>query len=190
MCLVFHWNEQYQLPQNLAPISSSNPFSFSSSLARGSAHCFPRSLWRWVLSVSKWFYKNTCSLGIVFVKHRCLCGLIFPSCTFHSHITTLKIDQKPLPTTDATLTSTFWSHGLAEMAGQRNKWVSWPWGKIKKAAPDIWSGAESWAKLIPLGHKHILECQQERRSLWEHGAVRQNQDECTVHKILNIPSHG
>uniref|UniRef100_A0A8C7AKG3 PH domain leucine-rich repeat-containing protein phosphatase 2 n=1 Tax=Neovison vison TaxID=452646 RepID=A0A8C7AKG3_NEOVI len=38
-----------------------------------------------------------------------------------SHITTLKIDQKPLPSTDATLTSTFWSHGLAEMAGQRNK---------------------------------------------------------------------
>ncbi|XP_036782822.2 PH domain leucine-rich repeat-containing protein phosphatase 2 isoform X2 [Manis pentadactyla] len=38
-----------------------------------------------------------------------------------SHITTLKIDQKPLPTTDSTGTSTFWSHGLAEMAGQRNK---------------------------------------------------------------------
>uniref|UniRef100_A0A5F5PP88 PH domain leucine-rich repeat-containing protein phosphatase 2 n=1 Tax=Equus caballus TaxID=9796 RepID=A0A5F5PP88_HORSE len=38
-----------------------------------------------------------------------------------SHITTLKIDQKPLPTTDSTITSTFWSHGLAEMAGQRNK---------------------------------------------------------------------
>ncbi|XP_070254592.1 PH domain leucine-rich repeat-containing protein phosphatase 2 isoform X2 [Myotis yumanensis] len=38
-----------------------------------------------------------------------------------SHITTLKIDQKPLPTTDPTVTSTFWSHGLAEMAGQRNK---------------------------------------------------------------------
>ncbi|XP_008067761.1 PH domain leucine-rich repeat-containing protein phosphatase 2 isoform X2 [Carlito syrichta] len=38
-----------------------------------------------------------------------------------SHITTLKIDQKPLPTTDSTVTSTFWSHGLAEMAGQRNK---------------------------------------------------------------------
>uniref|UniRef100_G1R1B6 PH domain leucine-rich repeat-containing protein phosphatase 2 n=1 Tax=Nomascus leucogenys TaxID=61853 RepID=G1R1B6_NOMLE len=37
------------------------------------------------------------------------------------HITTLKIDQKPLPTTDSTVTSTFWSHGLAEMAGQRNK---------------------------------------------------------------------
>ncbi|XP_006878692.1 PREDICTED: PH domain leucine-rich repeat-containing protein phosphatase 2 isoform X2 [Elephantulus edwardii] len=38
-----------------------------------------------------------------------------------SHITTLKIDQKPLPTTDSTVASTFWSHGLAEMAGQRNK---------------------------------------------------------------------
>ncbi|XP_023379431.1 PH domain leucine-rich repeat-containing protein phosphatase 2 [Pteropus vampyrus] len=38
-----------------------------------------------------------------------------------SHITTLKIDQKPLPSTDSTVTSTFWSHGLAEMAGQRNK---------------------------------------------------------------------
>nr|XP_054309233.1 PH domain leucine-rich repeat-containing protein phosphatase 2 isoform X3 [Pongo pygmaeus] len=38
-----------------------------------------------------------------------------------SHITTLKIDQKPLPTTDSTVMSTFWSHGLAEMAGQRNK---------------------------------------------------------------------
>ncbi|XP_030893817.1 PH domain leucine-rich repeat-containing protein phosphatase 2 [Leptonychotes weddellii] len=38
-----------------------------------------------------------------------------------SHITTLKIDQKPLPTTDPTVTSSFWSHGLAEMAGQRNK---------------------------------------------------------------------
>ncbi|XP_059939695.1 PH domain leucine-rich repeat-containing protein phosphatase 2 isoform X1 [Mesoplodon densirostris] len=38
-----------------------------------------------------------------------------------SHITTLKIDQKPLPTTDSTVTSNFWSHGLAEMAGQRNK---------------------------------------------------------------------
>lgn len=48
---------------------------------------------------------------------------LFPS---HSHITTLKIDQKPLPTTDSTVTSTFWSHGLAEMAGQRNKWVCWP----------------------------------------------------------------
>uniref|UniRef100_A0A2K5PR00 PH domain leucine-rich repeat-containing protein phosphatase 2 n=1 Tax=Cebus imitator TaxID=2715852 RepID=A0A2K5PR00_CEBIM len=38
-----------------------------------------------------------------------------------SHITTLKIDQKPLPATDSTVTSTFWSHGLAEMTGQRNK---------------------------------------------------------------------
>ncbi|XP_029420291.1 PH domain leucine-rich repeat-containing protein phosphatase 2 isoform X3 [Nannospalax galili] len=38
-----------------------------------------------------------------------------------SHITTLKIDQKPLPTTDSTVASTFWSHGLAETAGQRNK---------------------------------------------------------------------
>ncbi|XP_055001386.1 PH domain leucine-rich repeat-containing protein phosphatase 2 [Sorex araneus] len=38
-----------------------------------------------------------------------------------SHITTLKIDQKPLPSTDSTVTSSFWSHGLAEMAGQRNK---------------------------------------------------------------------
>ncbi|XP_056680339.1 PH domain leucine-rich repeat-containing protein phosphatase 2 isoform X1 [Monodelphis domestica] len=38
-----------------------------------------------------------------------------------SHITTLKIDQKPLPTADSANASTFWSHGLAEMAGQRNK---------------------------------------------------------------------
>ncbi|XP_044519061.1 PH domain leucine-rich repeat-containing protein phosphatase 2 isoform X1 [Gracilinanus agilis] len=38
-----------------------------------------------------------------------------------SHITTLKIDQKPLLTADSASTSTFWSHGLAEMAGQRNK---------------------------------------------------------------------
>ncbi|XP_030099411.1 PH domain leucine-rich repeat-containing protein phosphatase 2 isoform X3 [Mus musculus] len=38
-----------------------------------------------------------------------------------SHITALKIDQKPLPATDSAVTSTFWSHGLAEMAGQRNK---------------------------------------------------------------------
>ncbi|XP_028930737.1 PH domain leucine-rich repeat-containing protein phosphatase 2 [Ornithorhynchus anatinus] len=38
-----------------------------------------------------------------------------------SHITTLKIDQKPLPTADSSVGSTFWSHGLAEMAGQRNK---------------------------------------------------------------------
>ncbi|XP_020819266.1 PH domain leucine-rich repeat-containing protein phosphatase 2 isoform X2 [Phascolarctos cinereus] len=38
-----------------------------------------------------------------------------------SHITTLKIDQKPLLTADSAGASTFWSHGLAEMAGQRNK---------------------------------------------------------------------
>lgn len=38
-----------------------------------------------------------------------------------SHITTLKIDQKPLPSTESTVTSSFWNHGLAEMAGQRNK---------------------------------------------------------------------
>ncbi|OXB78350.1 UNVERIFIED_CONTAM: hypothetical protein H355_009121 [Colinus virginianus] len=38
-----------------------------------------------------------------------------------SHITTLKIDAKPSLTTDSALTSTFWSHGVAEMAGQRNK---------------------------------------------------------------------
>jgi hypothetical protein len=55
------------------------------------------------------------------VKSKREYGLIFPSFTCYSHITTLKIDQKPLPTTDSTVTSTFWSHGLAEMAGQRNK---------------------------------------------------------------------
>uniref|UniRef100_A0A8C0FL09 PH domain leucine-rich repeat-containing protein phosphatase 2 n=1 Tax=Bubo bubo TaxID=30461 RepID=A0A8C0FL09_BUBBB len=38
-----------------------------------------------------------------------------------SHITTLKIDAKPSLTADSALTSTFWSHGVAEMAGQRNK---------------------------------------------------------------------
>ncbi|XP_015729727.1 PH domain leucine-rich repeat-containing protein phosphatase 2 [Coturnix japonica] len=38
-----------------------------------------------------------------------------------SHITTLKIDSKPSLPTDSALTSTFWSHGVAEMAGQRNK---------------------------------------------------------------------
>ncbi|XP_068883355.1 PH domain leucine-rich repeat-containing protein phosphatase 2 isoform X2 [Aphelocoma coerulescens] len=38
-----------------------------------------------------------------------------------SHITTLKIDAKPSLTADSALTSTFWNHGVAEMAGQRNK---------------------------------------------------------------------
>ncbi|NXE26892.1 PHLP2 phosphatase, partial [Ardeotis kori] len=38
-----------------------------------------------------------------------------------SHITTLKIDAKPSLTADSALASTFWSHGVAEMAGQRNK---------------------------------------------------------------------
>ncbi|XP_074438653.1 PH domain leucine-rich repeat-containing protein phosphatase 2 isoform X2 [Larus michahellis] len=38
-----------------------------------------------------------------------------------SHITTLKIDAKPSLMADSALTSTFWSHGVAEMAGQRNK---------------------------------------------------------------------
>ncbi|KFU86647.1 PH domain leucine-rich repeat-containing protein phosphatase 2, partial [Chaetura pelagica] len=38
-----------------------------------------------------------------------------------SHITTLKIDAKHSLTADSALTSTFWSHGAAEMAGQRNK---------------------------------------------------------------------
>ncbi|XP_071424029.1 PH domain leucine-rich repeat-containing protein phosphatase 2 isoform X1 [Pithys albifrons albifrons] len=38
-----------------------------------------------------------------------------------SHITTLKIDAKPSLTADSALTSSFWSHGVAEMAGQRNK---------------------------------------------------------------------
>ncbi|XP_059713626.1 PH domain leucine-rich repeat-containing protein phosphatase 2 isoform X2 [Haemorhous mexicanus] len=38
-----------------------------------------------------------------------------------SHITTLKIDAKPSLTADSALTSVFWSHGVAEMAGQRNK---------------------------------------------------------------------
>uniref|UniRef100_A0A8B9GAJ4 PH domain and leucine rich repeat protein phosphatase 2 n=1 Tax=Amazona collaria TaxID=241587 RepID=A0A8B9GAJ4_9PSIT len=38
-----------------------------------------------------------------------------------SHITTLKIDAKPSLTADSALSSTFWSHGVAEMAGQRNK---------------------------------------------------------------------
>ncbi|KAF2987943.1 hypothetical protein EK904_005148 [Melospiza melodia maxima] len=38
-----------------------------------------------------------------------------------SHISTLKIDAKPSLTADSALTSVFWSHGVAEMAGQRNK---------------------------------------------------------------------
>ncbi|KFQ28058.1 PH domain leucine-rich repeat-containing protein phosphatase 2, partial [Mesitornis unicolor] len=38
-----------------------------------------------------------------------------------SHITTLKIDAKPSLTADSALASPFWSHGAAEMAGQRNK---------------------------------------------------------------------
>ncbi|NWY37776.1 PHLP2 phosphatase, partial [Sylvia atricapilla] len=39
-----------------------------------------------------------------------------------SHITTLKIDAKPsLVPADSALTSAFWSHGVAELAGQRNK---------------------------------------------------------------------
>uniref|UniRef100_A0A8V5GPC2 Uncharacterized protein n=1 Tax=Melopsittacus undulatus TaxID=13146 RepID=A0A8V5GPC2_MELUD len=38
-----------------------------------------------------------------------------------SHITTLKIDAKSSLTADSALSSTFWSHGVAEMAGQRNK---------------------------------------------------------------------
>ncbi|XP_014745004.1 PREDICTED: PH domain leucine-rich repeat-containing protein phosphatase 2 [Sturnus vulgaris] len=38
-----------------------------------------------------------------------------------SHITTLKIDAKPSLTADSALPSAFWSHGVAEMAGQRNK---------------------------------------------------------------------
>ncbi|XP_039358628.1 PH domain leucine-rich repeat-containing protein phosphatase 2 isoform X4 [Mauremys reevesii] len=38
-----------------------------------------------------------------------------------SHISTLKIDAKPSLTADSALSSTLWNHGLAEMAGQRNK---------------------------------------------------------------------
>uniref|UniRef100_A0A7M4EQ29 PH domain leucine-rich repeat-containing protein phosphatase 2 n=1 Tax=Crocodylus porosus TaxID=8502 RepID=A0A7M4EQ29_CROPO len=38
-----------------------------------------------------------------------------------SHIATLKIDTKPGLSADSALASPFWSHGLAEMAGQRNK---------------------------------------------------------------------
>ncbi|KAL2088791.1 hypothetical protein ACEWY4_015690 [Coilia grayii] len=39
-----------------------------------------------------------------------------------SHITTLKLDQKPSMTTgDTTGTSPLWDHGFAEMSGQRNK---------------------------------------------------------------------
>nr|XP_042712917.1 PH domain leucine-rich repeat-containing protein phosphatase 2 isoform X2 [Chrysemys picta bellii] len=38
-----------------------------------------------------------------------------------SHIATLKIDAKPSLTADSVLSSTLWNHGLAEMAGQRNK---------------------------------------------------------------------
>ncbi|XP_038662467.1 PH domain leucine-rich repeat-containing protein phosphatase 2-like isoform X1 [Scyliorhinus canicula] len=39
-----------------------------------------------------------------------------------SHITTLKIDQKPtVPTSDPAGAPTFWSHGYSEMAGHRNK---------------------------------------------------------------------
>ncbi|XP_030437386.1 PH domain leucine-rich repeat-containing protein phosphatase 2 isoform X3 [Gopherus evgoodei] len=38
-----------------------------------------------------------------------------------SHISTLKIDAKPSLTADSALSSMLWNHGLAEMAGQRNK---------------------------------------------------------------------
>ncbi|KAM6980163.1 PH domain leucine-rich repeat-containing protein phosphatase 2 [Aplochiton taeniatus] len=39
-----------------------------------------------------------------------------------SHITTLKLDQKPaLPSGDTLGTSTLWNHGYSEMSGQRNK---------------------------------------------------------------------
>ncbi|XP_037733345.1 PH domain leucine-rich repeat-containing protein phosphatase 2 isoform X2 [Chelonia mydas] len=38
-----------------------------------------------------------------------------------SHIATLKIDAKPSLTADSVLSSALWNHGLAEMAGQRNK---------------------------------------------------------------------
>ncbi|KFV12178.1 PH domain leucine-rich repeat-containing protein phosphatase 2, partial [Pterocles gutturalis] len=38
-----------------------------------------------------------------------------------SHIATLKIDAKPSLAADSALASAFWSHGVAEMAGQRNK---------------------------------------------------------------------
>ncbi|XP_030621614.1 PH domain leucine-rich repeat-containing protein phosphatase 2 [Chanos chanos] len=39
-----------------------------------------------------------------------------------SHITTLKLDQKPVNTAgDSQSLSTFWEHGYAEMSGQRNK---------------------------------------------------------------------
>lgn len=45
-----------------------------------------------------------------------LCPALF------SHITTLKLDQKPaMNSSDAPVTSSLWSHGYAEMSGQRNK---------------------------------------------------------------------
>lgn len=95
---------------------------------------------------------------MVFVKYRSMYGLIFPFSTFYSHITTLKIDQKPLPTTESTVTSTFWSHGLAEMAGQRNKWVPWPWRLRKKKGISWHLGTDLVLKSrpgSPVGHKQI-----------------------------------
>lgn len=39
-----------------------------------------------------------------------------------SHITTLKLDQKPsLSTAESQVSCVLWDHGYAEMSGQRNK---------------------------------------------------------------------
>lgn len=129
-----------------------------------------------------YFIKIYSIVRIVFVKYRSIYGLIFPSSSSHSHITTLKIDQKPLPTTDPTVASTFWSHGLAEMAGQRNKWVSWPWRHL---------GTDLMLKAGPyplVGCQQITECQHQIRSLWDHDPVGQQQDECAGPKIPNALS--
>lgn len=135
-----------------------------------------------------YFIKIYIIVRIVFVKYRSIYGLIFPSSTSHSHITTLKIDQKPLPTTDPTVTSTFWSHGLAEMAGQRNKWVSWPWRLRKKKGSRWHLGTDLMVNARPyslVGCKQITECQHQIRSLWDHDPVGQKQDECAGPKIPN-----
>lgn len=60
------------------------------------------------------------AMKVMFVKNGSKLKLhVFLYC---SHITTLKIDQKPpAPCNDSVGNPTIWNHGYSEMAGHRNK---------------------------------------------------------------------
>lgn len=123
-------------------------------------------------SVIRWFYKNTCSFGIVFVKHRSLCGLTFPSALPTAISPPWKLIRNlcrpPMLQLHQPSGAMDWQRWqgreISEYLGHGEKW------KRQPLTSDLMLKARPCRS--PVGHKHIMESQHQRRSLWDHGPVR------------------